>query len=87
MKELRNSILLLLFYLIAILGVSLIQYVEFNFIDFEPAFFIMFALAGVAGIFVIPRYRPSIYVFLSFLPPYCNIITLFKYFFIIFIKI
>ena len=66
MKELRNSILLLLFYLIAILGVSLIQYVEFNFIDFEPAFFIMFALAGVAGIFVIPRYRPSIYVFLSF---------------------
>ena len=65
MKELRKSILLLLLYLIAILGVSLIQFVEFNFIDFEPAFFIMFALAAVAGIFVIPRFRPSIYVFLS----------------------
>jgi GGDEF domain-containing protein len=64
MRELRNSILLLLFYVIAILGVSLIQYVEFNFIDFEPAFFVSFALAAVAGIFIIPRFRPSIYIYL-----------------------
>lgn len=66
MKELRNSILLLLIYLIAVLGVSQIQYVEYNVVDFEPAFFIMFALAAVAGLVIIPRFRPSVYVVLLF---------------------
>jgi GGDEF domain-containing protein len=66
MKELRNSILLLLFYLIAVLGISLVQYVEYNFVDFEQAFFVLFAITAIAGIVTVPRIHPTIYAFLVF---------------------
>ncbi|KPJ89079.1 MAG: hypothetical protein AMJ53_16110 [Gammaproteobacteria bacterium SG8_11] len=66
MKDLRNSFLLLLFYIIAVLGITQIQYVEYNFVDFEPAFFILFALAAASGVLLAKRFRPSIYVFLAF---------------------
>jgi GGDEF domain-containing protein len=65
MRELRNSFLLFLTYVIGFLGITQIQYLEQHYINFDPIFFFMFALAAAFGIFVPGRFRPSIYLILS----------------------
>lgn len=65
MLELRNSLLLFLTYIIGFLGITQIQYLEQNYIDFDPVFFYMFAFAAALGILIPRRYRPSIYVIIS----------------------
>lgn len=61
MKELRNSLLLLLTYVIGLLGISQIQYLETNYINFDEVFFVLFALAAAIGILLPSFFRPSIY--------------------------
>ena len=62
MKELRNSVLLLLAYIIGLLGIAQIQYLETNYINFEEAFFIMFAVVAMTGVLLPSFFRPSIYL-------------------------
>ena len=66
MRELRSSLLLLLAYIIGLLGIAQIQYLETNYINFEEAFFIMFALAATVGVLLPGLFRPSIYLTLIF---------------------
>jgi GGDEF domain-containing protein len=65
MLELRNSLLLLLTYVIGFLGITQIQFLEQQYIDFDPIFFYMFAFAAAFGILIPGRYRPSIYIILT----------------------
>jgi GGDEF domain-containing protein len=62
MKELRNSLLLLLAYVIGFLGIAQIQYLETNYINFEEVFFVMFALAATIGVLLPGFFRPSLYL-------------------------
>lgn len=64
MANLKNSILLLFSYLILVFGIAQVQYVEENVLNFEPAFFVLMAVAVLVGIVLPSMLRMSIYVFL-----------------------
>ncbi len=64
MKNLTNSIILLLGYLFLVLGLAQIKYFETHILYFQAAFFIMMTGAVFAGIFPLGRYRPPLYAFL-----------------------
>lgn len=65
MTDLKNSVTFLFLYVLIVFGIAQINFVEDNIINFNPAFFILMALAVVSGIIVKPSPRFSIYVFLS----------------------
>ncbi len=62
MTDLRNSVFLLIAFLIIIFGISSVELFEENVLNFHPAFFIMLTLAAFGGI-LIPS-RISIYFYL-----------------------
>ena len=64
MSNLKNSIAFLFFYLLLIFGVAQVNYIEQNIVNFEPAFFILIALAVLAGLYVPIMSRVSIYAYL-----------------------
>ncbi len=64
MSNLKNSIAFLFFYLLLIFGVAQVNYIEQNVVNFEPAFFILIALAVLAGLYIPTMSRVSIYVYL-----------------------
>jgi len=64
-KNLTNSIILLLAYIFLVLGVAEIRAFERNVVYFESAFFVMMTIAVFAGIIHFGRYRPSIYSYLT----------------------
>lgn len=66
MSNLRNSIFLLLAYIIFVLGLAQIAYIEQNVLSFAQAFFILYALAALFGIFAPSLMKISIYVYLLF---------------------
>lgn len=66
MTNLKNSIALLFAYIIIILGLAQIDYIEQNILNFEPAFFILFAMAILVGIFLPSLLNISIYLYLLF---------------------
>lgn len=65
MTDLKNSVTFLFLYVLIVFGIAQINFVEDNIINFNPAFFILMALAVVSGIVVRPSPRFTIYVFLS----------------------
>ncbi len=64
MKNLTNSIILLLGYLFLVLGLAQIRSFETHVVYFQAAFFVMMTLAVFAGIVPLGRYRPPLYSFL-----------------------
>ncbi len=64
MKNLSNSIILLLGYLFLVLGLANIKYFESHVVYFQAAFLIMMAAAVLAGVLPLGRYRPPLYSFL-----------------------
>ena len=65
MKNLRNSIVLLLLYLVIIFGLAQINFIEQNVLNFTPAFFILLAAVTVVGAFVPSLVSVSNYVFIA----------------------
>lgn len=63
MTDLRNSVFLLITFLIVVFGISNVQSFEDNVLDFHPAFFIMLTLAAFGGI-LIPS-KISIYFYIG----------------------
>jgi energy-coupling factor transporter transmembrane protein EcfT len=63
-KNLTNSIILLLAYLFLVLGLAQIRSFESHVVYFQAAFFIMMTIAVFAGVFPLGRYRPPLYSFL-----------------------
>lgn len=66
MANLKNSIAFLFFYLILVFGVAQVNYIEQNILNFEPAFFVLVALAVLIGIYLPSISRISIYTYLLF---------------------
>ncbi len=66
MKNLTNSIFLLLAYLFLVLGLAQIRYFERHVLYFQAAFFILMTLAVFAGILPFTRFRMPLYAFLAF---------------------
>lgn len=66
MSNLKNSIAFLLFYLILVLGVAQVNYIEQNILNFEPVFFVLIALAVLSGLYLPSVSRLSIYAYLLF---------------------
>jgi GGDEF domain-containing protein len=71
MNDFKNSITLLFFYTMLVLGIAQVQYIEENVLDFDPVFFVLFALAILSELlFVGPLIRQgfkiSIYMFIGF---------------------
>lgn len=66
MTNLKNSIAFLFFYLILVFGVAQVNYIEQNILNFEPAFFVLIAVAVLAGIYLPSVARFSIYTYLFF---------------------
>ena len=66
MNNLKNSIVFLFFYLLMILGVAQVNYIEENVLNFSPAFFVLMAAAVLAGLFIPSAFRASIYLYLMF---------------------
>lgn len=66
MTNLKNSIAFLFAYLILVFGVAQVNYIEQNILNFEPAFFILIALAVLAGLYLPSVSRLSIYAYLFF---------------------
>lgn len=66
MTNLKNSIAFLFAYLILVFGVAQVNYIEQNILNFEPAFFILVALAVLAGLYLPSVSRLSIYAYLFF---------------------
>ena len=64
MNDLKNSILLLLVYILAIFGVAQIDFVEQNLLNFESIFFILVALAVLSALIIVPLTYISVYHFL-----------------------
>lgn len=64
MKNLKNSIVLLLAYIIIVLGIAQVDYIEQNILNFERVFFILFALSVFIGVFLPSAWNISIYVYL-----------------------
>ncbi len=64
MKNLTNSIILLLGYLFLVLGLAQIRSFESHVVYFQAAFFIMMTAAVFAGVVPLGRYRPPLYSFL-----------------------
>ncbi len=64
MKNLTNSIILLLGYLFLVLGLAQIRSFEAHVVYFQAAFFIMMTVAVFAGVLPLGRYRPPLYSFL-----------------------
>ncbi len=64
MNNLRNSITFLTIYLVLIFGLAQIEFIEQNVLNFEPAFFVLIALAAVAGLFLPSLVNLSIYTYL-----------------------
>lgn len=63
MTDLRNSVFLLIAFMIVVFGISSVEAFEDNVLDFHPAFFIMLTLAAFGGI-LIPS-KISIYVYIG----------------------
>lgn len=64
MANLKNSIAVLFAYIIIVLGVAQVDYIEQNILNFDPVFFVLFALAMFAGIFLPSLINISIYLYL-----------------------
>lgn len=66
MKNLTNSIFLLLAYLFLVLGLAQIRYFERHVLYFQAAFFIIMTFAVFAGVLPFTRFRMPLYAFLAF---------------------
>jgi GGDEF domain-containing protein len=66
MSNLKNSIAFLFVYLILVFGVAQVNYIEQNILNFEPAFFVLIALAVLIGFYLPSVSRVSIYAYLFF---------------------
>jgi hypothetical protein len=71
MNDFKNSVTILLFYTLLVLGIAQVQYIEENLLDFDPLFFILFALAILSELFFVSNLlklgvRVSLYLFLGF---------------------
>ena len=66
MTNLKNSIAFLFVYLILVFGVAQVNYIEQNILNFEPVFFVLIALAVLAGFYLPSVTRLSIYAYLLF---------------------
>ena len=64
MTNLKNSIMVLFFYLIAIFGIAQVNYIEENILNFEKAFFILVAVSVLGGIYFSFLARLSFYIYL-----------------------
>ena len=62
MTDLRNSVFLLIAFLIVVFGISNVQSFEDNVLDFHPTFFIMLTLAAFGGILIPSRFSIYFYV-------------------------
>jgi GGDEF domain-containing protein len=65
-KNLTNSIFLLLAYLFLVLGLAQIRYFERHVLYFQAAFFIIMTFAVFSGIVPFRRFRMPLYAFLAF---------------------
>ena len=66
MKNLTNSIILLLAYLFLVLGLAQIRYFERHVMYFQGAFFVIMTFAVFAGVLPINRLRMPMYAFMAF---------------------
>jgi len=64
MKDLRNSVVLLLSYFTIVLGIAQVEGFEDNILNFEAAFFVMLAVTTALGVFGPSRLRISIFVYI-----------------------
>lgn len=65
MADLKNSVAILLSYVLIIFGIANISVVEDTIINFSPAFFILMTLAVVSAFIVRPSPKFTIYIFLG----------------------
>ena len=65
MNNLKNSIIALLLYILAVFGLAQINFVEENIWNFTPAFFILLALLTVMGLFVPSYVSMGVYTYLA----------------------
>ena len=66
MRNLTNSIFLLLAYLFLVLGLAQIRYFETHILYFQAAFFVSMTFAVFAGLVPFSRFRMPLYAFLAF---------------------
>jgi len=71
MSNFKNSIIVLFSYVMLVLGIAQVNYIEDNLLNFNPVFFVLFAMAILSELlFVGPLLRQgvriSIYLFLGF---------------------
>lgn len=62
MTDLRNSVFLLISFLIVVFGISNVQSFEDNVLDFHPVFFILLTLAAFGGILITSRISIYFYI-------------------------
>ena len=70
MSNLKNSITLLFFYVLLVLGIAQVKYIEDNLMNFSPIFFILFGLAILSELLIVgpllrQGVRISLYQFLG----------------------
>jgi hypothetical protein len=70
MSNLKNSITLLFFYILLVLGIAQVKYIEDNLMNFSPIFFILFGLAILSELLIVgpllrQGIRISLYQFLG----------------------
>jgi hypothetical protein len=53
MSNLKNSITLLFFYILLVLGIAQVKYIEDNLMNFSPIFFILFGLAILSELLIV----------------------------------
>jgi len=61
MKDLRNSVILLLSYFSVVLGIAQVEGFENNILNFQAAFFIILAGTTILGVFGPSRLRISLF--------------------------
>jgi GGDEF domain-containing protein len=63
MKDLRNSVILLLSYFTVVLGIAQVEGFENNILNFQAAFFVMLAVTSILGVFGPSRLRISLFLY------------------------
>lgn len=64
MKDLRNSVILLLSYFSLVFGIAQVEGFENNILNFQAAFFIMLAVATILGVYGPSRLRISLFMYI-----------------------
>lgn len=64
MSNLKNSIAFLFLYLVLVLGIAQVRYIEENVLNFQPAFFILLGVSVFGGLYIPMMVPLSIYLYL-----------------------